>query len=52
MTTAAAKTISDLRDRGGLSGVDLANVTDVSKATVRVSDRTDVNWPAWRERQS
>ena len=32
--TAAAKTIGDLRERGGLSGVDLANVTDVSKATV------------------
>ncbi len=31
---AVAKVIEDLRARGGLSGVDLANVTDVSKATV------------------
>ncbi len=31
---AVAKTIEDLRERGGLTGVDVANVTDVSKATV------------------
>lgn len=31
---AIAKTIDDLRERGGLKGVDVANVTDVSKATV------------------
>ena len=31
---AVAKVIEDLRQRGGLSGVDMANVTDVSKATV------------------
>lgn len=29
-----AKTIEDLRERGGLTGVDVANVADVSKATV------------------
>ncbi len=34
MTNAVAKTIDDLRDRGALSGVDVANVADVSKATV------------------
>lgn len=34
MTSATAKTISDLRERGGLTGVDVANVADVSKATV------------------
>ena len=38
MTTIAAspvsKTIDDLRERGGLTGVDVANVADVSKATV------------------
>ena len=34
MTNAVAKTIEDLRDRGALSGVDVANVADVSKATV------------------
>lgn len=34
MTSAVAKTIDDLRDRGGLSGIDVANVVDVSKATV------------------
>jgi transcriptional regulator with XRE-family HTH domain len=28
------KAIEDLRTRGGLSGIDVANVTDVSKATV------------------
>ncbi len=31
---AITKTIEDLRDRGKLSGVDVANITDVSKATV------------------
>ncbi len=31
---AVAKTIEDLRERGGLTGVDVANVADVSKATV------------------
>jgi len=31
---AIAKTIDYLKDRGGLNGVDVANVTDVSKATV------------------
>ena len=34
MANAIAKTIADLRERGGLKGVDVANVTDVSKATV------------------
>lgn len=34
MQNAIAKTIEDLRDRGGLKGVDLANITKVSKATV------------------
>jgi hypothetical protein len=34
MANAVAKTIEDLRDKGSLSGVDVANVTDVSKATV------------------
>ena len=34
MANAVAKTIDDLRERGGLRGVDVANVTDVSKATV------------------
>lgn len=34
MTNAIAKTIDYLKDQGGLSGVDVANVTDVSKATV------------------
>ncbi len=34
MTNAVEKTIMDLRDRGALSGVDVANVADVSKATV------------------
>jgi len=28
------KTIEDLKDRGRLSGVDVANIADVSKATV------------------
>ncbi len=34
MSNAIAKTIEDLKDRGGLKGVDLANITKVSKATV------------------
>lgn len=34
MSNAIAKTIEDLKDRGGLKGVDLANITRVSKATV------------------
>jgi hypothetical protein len=34
MPNTVAKTIEDLRERGGLSGVDVASVTDVSKATV------------------
>jgi hypothetical protein len=34
MQTAVAKTIEDLRDKGALSGVDVANITDVSKASV------------------
>jgi hypothetical protein len=34
MTNAVAKTIEDLKGRGGLKGVDLANITNVSKATV------------------
>jgi hypothetical protein len=34
MSNAVAKTISDLKDRGGLKGVDVANITKVSKATV------------------
>ncbi len=34
MSTAVSKTIDDLRDRGGLKGVDVANITRVSKATV------------------
>ena len=34
MSNAVTKTIEDLRDRGGLKGVDLANITRVSKATV------------------
>jgi transcriptional regulator with XRE-family HTH domain len=28
------KTIDDLRDRGNLTGIDVANITEVSKATV------------------
>ena len=31
---AVAKTISDLRERGGLRGTDVANIASVSKATV------------------
>lgn len=34
MTSAVSKTLDDLRLRGGLSGVDVANVSEVSKATV------------------
>lgn len=34
MATAVKKTIDDLRITGALSGVDVANVADVSKATV------------------
>ena len=34
MHNAVAKTIEDLKDRGGLKGVDLANIAKVSKATV------------------
>ena len=34
MSNAVSKTIEDLRDRGGLKGVDVANITRVSKATV------------------
>ena len=34
MQTAVAKTIDDLRETGAFSGVDVANITNVSKATV------------------
>lgn len=34
MVNVIAKTIEDLRERGSLTGVDVANVADVSKATV------------------
>ena len=34
MPNAISKTIEDLKERGGLKGVDLANITKVSKATV------------------
>lgn len=34
MATAVEKTIDDLKEVGALSGVDVANVADVSKATV------------------
>lgn len=34
MSNAVAKTIEDLRERGGIKGVDVANITRVSKATV------------------
>jgi transcriptional regulator with XRE-family HTH domain len=34
MGNAVAKTLDDLRRNGALTGVDIANVTDVSKATV------------------
>lgn len=33
-SNAFSKTLDDLRERGRLSGTDVANVTDVSKATV------------------
>lgn len=34
MANAVSKTIDDLRERGALTGVDVANVAGVSKATV------------------
>ena len=34
MANAVAKTIEDLKGRGGLKGVDLANIANASKATV------------------
>jgi transcriptional regulator with XRE-family HTH domain len=34
MTTAVAKIIDDLRNRGGLKGTDVANIASVSPATV------------------
>lgn len=34
MSKAIAKTLGDLKERGSLKGVDVANVTNVSKATV------------------
>jgi len=34
MSTAVTKTIEDLKHRGGLKGVDVANIAKVSKATV------------------
>jgi len=34
VTTAVAKIIDDLRDRGGLKGTDVANIAEVSPATV------------------
>lgn len=34
MINAVAKTLTDLQDRGGIRGTDVANLTDVSKATV------------------
>ena len=34
MQSAISKTIDDLKERGGLKGVDVANITNVSKATV------------------
>jgi hypothetical protein len=34
MSNAVSKTIDDLRDQGGLKGVDVANIARVSKATV------------------
>lgn len=44
MSNAVSKTIEDLRDRGGLKGVDVANIMKVSKATVtRWSAGT--HWP-------
>src|SRR5262249_18967969 len=34
MASAVAKMIDDLRDRGGLKGIDVANIAEVSPATV------------------
>jgi transcriptional regulator with XRE-family HTH domain len=34
MTTAVARILSDLRSQGGLQGKDIANIVDVSTATV------------------
>ena len=34
MSTAVARILGDLRDRGGLRGVDIANIVDVSPPTV------------------
>jgi transcriptional regulator with XRE-family HTH domain len=34
MPSAVAKIIDDLRDRGGLKGIDVANIAEVSPATV------------------
>jgi transcriptional regulator with XRE-family HTH domain len=34
MATAVARILEDLRDRGGLQGKDIANIVDVSTATV------------------
>src|SRR5437879_13766841 len=34
MTSAVSKIIEDLRDRGGLKGTDVANIAEVSPATV------------------
>lgn len=34
MSSAVARIVEDLRSRGGLKGTDLANITDVSQATV------------------
>jgi hypothetical protein len=34
MSTAVARILDDLRDRGGLQGKDIANIVDVSPATV------------------
>ena len=34
MASAVAKLIDDLRERGGLKGTDVANITEVSSATV------------------
>jgi transcriptional regulator with XRE-family HTH domain len=34
MTTAVARILDDLRSRGGLQGKDIANIVDVSTATV------------------
>jgi transcriptional regulator with XRE-family HTH domain len=34
MSTAVSRILSDLRDRGGLKGVDLANIVGASPATV------------------